>query len=77
RTLYLKDLQLHGATVYAPQVFADLVGYIERGEVRPVVGGTYPLEEIHAAQEAFAGKRHVGSLVIVLKPEASPDRSPG
>ena len=77
RTLYLKDLQLHGATVHAPQVFADLVGYIERREVRPVVGGTYPLEEIHAAQEAFAGKRHVGSLVIVLEPEASPDRSPG
>ena len=66
RTLYLHDLQLHGATVYEPQVFADLVGYIERGEVRPVVGGTYPLEEIHAAQEAFAAKRHVGSLVITV-----------
>ncbi len=71
RTLYLKDLQLHGATVYAPQVFADLVGYISRGEVRPVVGGTYPLEEIHAAQQAFANKRHVGSLVITIGP-ASP-----
>ena len=34
RTLYLTDLQLQGATVYAPQVFADLVGYIERGEVQ-------------------------------------------
>lgn len=66
RTLYLNDLQLQGATVYEPQVFADLVGYIERGEVRPVVGGTFPLEEIHAAQEAFAAKRHVGSLVITL-----------
>ena len=66
RTLYLKDLQLHGATVYEPQVFADLVGYIERGEVRPVVGGTYPLEEIRSAQEAFAAKRHVGSLVITV-----------
>ena len=66
RTLYLKDLQLHGATVYEPQVFADLVGYIERGEVRAVVGGTRPLEEIHAAQEAFATKRHVGSLVITV-----------
>ena len=66
RTLYLNDLQLHGATVYEPQVFADLVGYIDRGEVRPVVGGSYPLEEIHAAQEAFAAKRHVGSLVITV-----------
>jgi NADPH:quinone reductase-like Zn-dependent oxidoreductase len=74
RTLYLNDLQLHGATVYEPQVFADLVGYIERGEVRPVVGGTYRLEEIHAAQEAFAAKRHVGSLVItVTAPARIPD----
>ena len=68
RTLYLNDLQLHGATVYEPQVFADLVGYIERGEVRPVVGGTYPLEKINAAQQAFEAKRHVGSLVITVAP---------
>ena len=73
RTLYLNDLQLHGATVYEPQVFADLVGYIERGEVRPVVGGTYRLEDIHAAQEAFAAKRHIGSLVITV---TAPDRGP-
>ena len=77
RTLYLKDLQLHGATVYAPQVFADLVGYIERGEVRPIVGGTYSLEEIHAAQQAFAAKRHVGSLVIAVRPATTGDRSAG
>ncbi len=74
RTLYLKDLQLHGATVYDPQVFADLVGYIERGEVRPVVGGTYPLEEIHAAQQAFAAKSHIGSLVITVTPAAAGGR---
>lgn len=73
RTLYLNDLQLHGATVYEPQVFADLVGYIERGEVRPVVGGTYRLEDIHAAQEAFAAKRHIGSLVITV---TAPGRDP-
>ena len=71
RTLYLNDLQLHGATAYEPQVFADLVGYIERGEVRPVVGATYPLEEINSAQEAFEAKRHVGSLVITVAPSAA------
>ena len=77
RTLYLKDLQLHGATVYPPAVFADLVGYIARGEVRPVVGGTYPLEEIHAAQQAFVDKRHVGSLVIAVEPGWTEDWNPG
>ena len=66
RTLYLNDLELYGATVFEPQLFADLVGHIESGAVRPVVGGTYPLAEIHAAQEAFSRKDHVGALVLTL-----------
>ena len=56
-------------------MFADLVGYIERGEVRPVVGGTYPLEEINSAQEAFEAKRHVGSLVITVALSATGGQS--
>ena len=66
RTLYLNDLEFYGATIYEPGIFADLVGYIERGEIRPILGGTYPLEEIHGAQEAFGRKEHTGSLVITL-----------
>ena len=67
RTLYLNDLELYGATVFAPQVFADLVARIESGAVRPLVGGVFPLDEIHAAQEAFGRKEHVGGLVIGLR----------
>ncbi len=66
RTLYLNDLEFYGATIYEPGIFADIVGYIERGEIRPILGGTYPLEEIHAAQEAFGRKEHIGNLVITL-----------
>ncbi len=66
RTLYLSDLELYGATIFQTEVFADLIGYIERGEIRPVVGGTYPLDDIHAAQEAFGRKEHIGNLVITL-----------
>ncbi len=64
RTLYLNDLELYGCTVYEPSVFADLVGHIQRGDVQPVVAATFPLAEIHAAQEAFAAKAHVGAMVI-------------
>ena len=67
RTLYVRDISMHGATVLEPEVFANLVGYIERHEVKPVVAGTFPLEEIHAAQEAFLAKRHVGSFVLEVK----------
>jgi len=65
RTLYLKDLTLFGCTVTAPQVFRDLVGYIERGEIRPVVAQTYPLADIAAAQRDFASKTHAGKLVLI------------
>ncbi len=65
RTLYLKDLSLFGCTVLEPGVFAALVGYIERGEIRPVVARTYPLREIAAAQRDFLAKQHTGKLVLI------------
>ncbi|WP_213163876.1 alcohol dehydrogenase family protein [Kaustia mangrovi] len=65
RTLYLKDLSLHGCAVLEREVFANLVGYIERGEVRPLVAETYPLSEIVTAQEVFLAKGYVGKIVLV------------
>ena len=65
RTLYLKDLTLYGCTILDPEVFPNLVGYIERGEIRPVVAATYPLSDIIAAQRAFLSKQHVGKIVLV------------
>ena len=65
RTLYLKDLALLGATYQEPVVFENLVGYIEHGEIRPLVHATYPLREIARAQADFAEKGYVGKLVLV------------
>lgn len=66
RTLYLNDLELIGATVFPPRVFADLVGLVEAGRVQPTIASTYPLAEIHAAQEAFSRKEHIGNIVITI-----------
>jgi NADPH:quinone reductase-like Zn-dependent oxidoreductase len=65
RTLYLKDLTLLGCTGLDEGVFASLVGYINRGEVKPLVAATYPLKDISQAQEDFLLKKHVGKLVLV------------
>lgn len=64
RTLYLRDLTFTGSTVVPPHIFTDLVGYIERGEVRPLLAATYPLAELPAAQQAFIDKAHVGNIVV-------------
>ena len=65
RTLYLSDLTLFGCTFQDDEVFENLVGYVERGEIRPVVAGTYPLNRIADAQTDFVGKGFVGKLVLV------------
>jgi NADPH:quinone reductase-like Zn-dependent oxidoreductase len=65
RTIYLKDLSVLGCTFQEDEVFENLIQYVERGEVRPVVSGTYPLEDIARAQEDFLSKKHVGKLVLV------------
>ena len=65
RTFYLRDLTFTGSTVIPPQVFTDLVGYIERGEVRPVLAATYDLQDLAAAQQAFIDKRHTGNIVVI------------
>jgi len=64
RTFYLHDLTFTGSTVVEPHIFSDLVGYIERGEVRPLLAATYPLAELHAAQAAFIAKKHAGNIVV-------------
>ena len=66
RTLYLKDLRLLGCTIPGEEVFPNLVGYIERGEIRPLISATFPLSEIAAAQESFLEKSHLGKIVLVL-----------
>jgi NADPH:quinone reductase-like Zn-dependent oxidoreductase len=68
RTFYLRDLTLIGCTAWDEPVFPALVTYLERGEVRPPVARTYPLERIAEAQAEFLEKRHVGKLVLVPPP---------
>ena len=65
RTLYLKDLTLIGCTFQPPVVFENLVGYIERGEIKPVVARTYALVDIVTAQKDFLEKGFAGKLVLV------------
>lgn len=65
RTFYLKDLTLIGCTGWDELVFPNLISYIERGEIRPLLARTYLLEEIAAAQQEFLKKSHVGNFVLI------------
>lgn len=64
RILYLRDLTFTGSTV-PPLVFRDVVRSIEKGEIRPMLAATYPLAELHAAQQAFIDKTHTGNIGVI------------
>ncbi|MFT5643279.1 MAG: NADPH:quinone reductase-like Zn-dependent oxidoreductase [Janthinobacterium sp.] len=68
RTFYLKDLTLIGCTAWDEAVFPNLIGYIERAELRPLVAKSFPLEQIVQAQKAFLEKTHVGKFVLIPPP---------
>jgi NADPH:quinone reductase-like Zn-dependent oxidoreductase len=65
RDFYLKDLTLIGCTGWDEQVFPTLVSAIEKGEIKPAVAKTFPLENIVEAQKEFELKKHVGKFVLI------------
>jgi NADPH:quinone reductase-like Zn-dependent oxidoreductase len=64
RTLYLHDLTLYGSTLQPESVFEDLIGYIERGELRPCIAEVFDLKDLQQAQQRFIDKQHVGKIVL-------------
>ena len=65
RDFYLKDLRLIGCTAWDEPVFPNLVGYIERNEIVPLVAKTFALKDIAAAQQEFLKKNHFGNFVLI------------
>jgi NADPH:quinone reductase-like Zn-dependent oxidoreductase len=65
RDFYLKDLRLIGCTSWDEPVFPNLVGYIESGEIVPLLAKTFALEDIALAQQEFLRKQHFGNFVLI------------
>ena len=64
RTIYLRDLTVLGCTFAEDAVYENLIRYIERNEIRPLVSKVYPLSEIKQAQHDFLEKGFIGKLVL-------------
>lgn len=68
RSFYLKDLNLIGCTAWDEPIFPNLISYIEKGEIIPLVAKTFPLEKIVEAQQEFLKKTHFGNFVLIPPP---------
>ncbi|MFG1495676.1 alcohol dehydrogenase family protein [Saccharospirillum sp. HFRX-1] len=65
RTMYLKQLQLHGSSQGTRTDFRRLVRYIENGQIKPLLDRTFKLSDFHEAQRTFISKTYIGKLVVV------------
>ena len=68
RDFYLKDLMLIGCTAWDEPIFSNLVSYIEKGEIKPLLAKSFPLKKIVEAQREFTDKKHVGKFVLIPPP---------
>jgi NADPH:quinone reductase-like Zn-dependent oxidoreductase len=56
---------LIGCTAWDEPVFLNLISYIEKGEIKPLVAKTFALEDIAEAQREFLEKKHFGNFVLI------------
>jgi NADPH:quinone reductase-like Zn-dependent oxidoreductase len=47
-----------------PRFKAEWLPWFHSGQIKPVVDGVYPFDELQAAREAMEGSRHLGKLVL-------------
>jgi alcohol dehydrogenase len=66
RRIYLKNLELHGATQGTRRDFAAVRDYALSGKIKPLVAGVFALDELGRAQEEFKKKEFVGKLVVAV-----------
>ena len=48
-----------------PESVSENPSRIEQGEIKPALAATYPLEQLHKAQETFITKQHTGNIVVI------------
>ena len=70
RDLIYKDVEMKGGNRYEPEVFQNLLGYIERGLLNPPVAKVFPLSQMQEAQKFFQSKSFFGKVVMTPEEKA-------
>ena len=66
RTIYLQDLKLFGCTVLDDNIFKNLISYIEKNKIKPLLARSFPLNNMVEAQKFFLEKNFLGKVVISI-----------
>lgn len=64
RRLFIRQIQVIGSTLGTHAEFADLLGFVERHGLRPVIDSVHALTDAHAALDRLASGRQFGKVGI-------------
>ena len=64
RRLFVRQLQVFGSSLGSLGEFRDLLGFVERTGLRPVIDSEYPLDDVHAALDRLESGAQFGKVVL-------------
>jgi NADPH:quinone reductase-like Zn-dependent oxidoreductase len=64
RSIFYKNLRVHGVYVGSVAMFQSLVRALERSQLEPVIDRVFAFSEARAAYEHLASGKHFGKVVV-------------
>ena len=64
RRVFIRQLQIMGSTLGTLGEFSDLLAWVNRTGLRPVIHREYPLAQVHAALDHLASGTQFGKLAL-------------
>lgn len=64
RRIFVRQLQIFGSSLGSLDEFRDLLGFVERTGLRPVIDREYPLDDVHAALDRLESGAQFGKVVL-------------
>jgi NADPH:quinone reductase-like Zn-dependent oxidoreductase len=64
RRIFIRQLEILGSTLGDFNEFRDLLGFVERTGLKPVIDTEYPLDQVHVALERLESGAQFGKLAL-------------
>ncbi|WP_213575656.1 zinc-binding dehydrogenase [Rhodococcus sp. USK13] len=65
--LYFGQFTVLGTTLGSPTDFGQMLQFVEKHRIRPVIDSTWALDDVVAAHQHLESRRHLGKIVLVNK----------
>ena len=67
RRIFIRQLQIFGSTLGDFNEFNDLLGFVARTGLTPVIDSEYPLEQVHAALDRLESGAQFGKVALRIE----------